>query len=269
MTSRVYLLVTLVFYAVGALHVLAHALTRRRLLSSWTLPATLVGFAVHTAALSQRWTEAGRFPAVGLHDGASFLAWAVVLFFLLTFLRTRVDALGLVVYPTAFALLLLADLTPVSERADPILLSLYLPVHATLAAFGYAALFMAFAMGGLYLIQERELKSRSPRAFYYLLPSLERCDTISGRSVAVGFVFLTLAILTGMLWNEQARGRFFTNDAKEWSALLAWGIYVLLIVARRRTGWGGRKAALLGIVGFASVVFTFVWMTLGSRGHGS
>lgn len=268
MTSRAYLLVTLLFYAVGALHVLAHALTRRRPLSSWTLSATLVGFAIHTAGLSQRWTEAGRFPAVGLHDGASLLAWAIVLSFLLTFLRTREDALGLVVYPTAFALLLLAFLTPVSERADPILLSLYLPVHATLAFFGYAALFIAFAMGGLYLIQERELKSRSPRAFYYLLPSLERCDTISGRSVAVGFVFLTLAILTGMLWSEQARGRFFTGDAKEWSAFLAWGIYILLILARRRTGWGGRKAALLGIAGFASVVFTFVWMTLGAGGHG-
>ena len=125
MTSRAYLLLTLVFYAVGALHVLAHALTRRRLLSSWTLSATLVGFAVHTAGLSQRWTEAGRFPAVGLHDGASLLAWAIVLVFLLTFLRARVDALGLAVYPVAFALLLVANLTPASERADPILLSLY------------------------------------------------------------------------------------------------------------------------------------------------
>jgi ABC-type transport system involved in cytochrome c biogenesis permease subunit len=121
-------------------------------------------------------------------------------------------------------------------------------------------------MGGLYLIQERELKSRAPRAFYYLAPSLERCDTISGRSVAVGFVFLTLAIFTGVLWNEQARGRPFTGDAKEWSALIAWIIYVVLILARRRTGWGGRRAALLGIVGFASVVFTFVWMTVGARG---
>jgi ABC-type uncharacterized transport system permease subunit len=266
MSSRAYLFITLVFYAVGALHVLAHALTRRRLLSSWSLSATLIGFAVHTAGLSQRWTEAGRFPAVGLHDATSLLAWAIVLAFLLTFLRTRVDALGLAAYPAAFALLLLANLTPASERADPILLSLYLPVHATLAFFGYAALFVAFAMGGLYLVQERELKSRSPRAFYYLAPSLERCDTISGRSVTVGFVFLTLAIFTGVLWSEQARGRPFTGDAKEWSALLAWVIYVVLILARRRAGWGGRRAALLGIAGFASVVFTFVWMTVGTRG---
>jgi ABC-type uncharacterized transport system permease subunit len=266
MSSRTYLLLTLLFYAVGALHVLAHALTRRRLLSSWTLPATLLGFAIHTAGLSQRWTESGRFPAVGLHDGASLLAWAIVLAFLLTILRTRIDALGLAAYPAAFALMLVANLTPVTERADPILMSLYLPVHATLAFFGYAALFVACAMGGLYLVQERELKSRAPAAFYYLAPSLERCDTISGRSVAVGFVFLTLAIVTGVLWSEQARGRLFTGDAKEWSALLAWVIYVVLIVARRRSGWGGRRAALLGIAGFASVAFTFLWMTLGGTG---
>ena len=66
----------------GALHVLLQALTRRRLLTSWTVSATLAGFALHTAGLSQRWTEAGHFPAVGLHDGASFLAWAIVLVFL-------------------------------------------------------------------------------------------------------------------------------------------------------------------------------------------
>ena len=58
--------------------------------------------------------------------------------------------------------------------------SLFLPIHLFLAFFGYAALFVAFAMGVLYLFQERELKSRSPRPFYYLIPSLERCDTISG-----------------------------------------------------------------------------------------
>ena len=224
MSSHVYLLLTLAFYTVGALHVLLHALTRRRLLTSWTVAATLAGFALHTAGLSQRWTEAGHFPAVGLHDGASFLAWALVLFFLMTYVRTRVEALSLAVYPMAFALALVANLAPATERDQPILESLFLPIHTTLAFFGYAALFVAFAMGVLYLIQERELKARSPRAFYYLIPSLERCDTISGRSVAVGFGFLTLAIVTGLLWSHSARGRYWTWDAKEWSALTAWVI---------------------------------------------
>lgn len=261
MSAHNYLLLTLALYAMGVLDVLAQTLARRPLLRSWTPAATLAGFALHTASLSLRWREAGHFPAVGLHDGASFLAWAIVLVFLMTWLRTRVDALGLAVFPAAFLLVLIASLTP-AERGHPILGSLFLPVHATLAFFGYAALFVAFAMGVLYLVEERELKARSPRMFYYLIPSLERCDTIFGRSVAVGFVFLTFAIVTGLLWSHSARGRYWTGDAKEWSAVLAWGIYVGLILARRRTGWGGRRAALLGIAGFAAVLFTFVWMTM-------
>jgi cytochrome c-type biogenesis protein CcsB len=262
LNARFYLIVTLLCYTAGALHVLVHALSRRRLLSNWILPATLAGFAVHTASLSQRWTEAGHFPVVGLHDGASFLAWTTVLAFLATYLRTRVDALGLAVYPTAFALVLVAALTPATEREDAILQSLFLPIHTTLAFFGYGALFVAFAMGVLYLIQERQLKSRSPRAFYYLAPSLESCDTISGRSVTLGFGFLTLAIVTGVLWNKSAHGVYWSWDAKEWSAAIAWVIYVAMIVARHRSGWGGRRAALMGIAGFAAVVFTFAWMTL-------
>src|SRR5574341_2674168 len=102
MSSQFYMLLALAFYTVGAVVVLFHVLTRRPLLTSWTLTATLAGFVVHTAGLSQRWTEARHFPAVGLHDGASFLAWATVLAFLMMCLRTRVDALGLAVYPAAF-----------------------------------------------------------------------------------------------------------------------------------------------------------------------
>jgi ABC-type transport system involved in cytochrome c biogenesis permease subunit len=145
---------------------------------------------------------------------------------------------------------------------DPLLKSVFLPIHTTLAFFGYAALFVAFAGGLLYLIQERELKRRTPRTFYYLIPSLERCDTLSARAVEVGFALLTLAIITGLLWSHAVHGRYWTSSPKEWSALLAWALYVVLILARHRTGWGGRRAALLGIAAFTAVAFTFVWMNV-------
>ncbi len=262
MGSRVYLLLTLGFYTVGVLHVLVQSLARKRFLASPTIGATLMGFALQTAYLSQRWTEAGHFPAVGLHDGASFLAWAIVLGYLLTYVVTKVDALGLLVHPVAFGLALVAALAPVSEREDPILKSLFLPIHTTLAFFGYAALFVAFAMGLLYLVQERGLRSRTPTRFYYLAPSLERCDTISGRSVALGFGFLSLAIVTGLLWSHSAKGTYWSGSAKEWSAVIAWVIYVVLLLARRRSGWGGRQAALLGVAGFVVVLSTFLWMNV-------
>jgi cytochrome c-type biogenesis protein CcsB len=262
MGSRVYLLITLGLYVVGVCHVLVQTLARKRFLASPTIGATLFGFALQTAYLSQRWTEAGHFPVVGLHDAASFLAWAIVLVYLLTYVITKEDALGLLVHPVAFGLTLTAALSPVSEREDPILESLFLPIHTTLAFFGYAALFVAFGMGLLYLVQERSLKSRTPNRFYYLAPSLERCDTISGRTVAVGFGFLSLAIVTGLLWSHSAHGTYWSGSAKEWSAVIAWVIYVVLLLARRRSGWGGRQAALLGVAGFSVVLFTFVWMNV-------
>ena len=207
MDSRVYLLITLVCYAVGALHALLHAVLRRSALTTVSLVATLLGFAFHTAALALRWTEAGHFPAIGLRDGASVLAWAIVLVFLLVYVTTRVEAASLFAYPFVFGLVFVANLTPVSERADPVLRSLYLPVHLLLAVFGYGALFVAFTMGLLYLFQERELLTRSPRRFYYLFPSLERSDTIGGRSVLGGSGFLTLAIVTGIpLEPQHSRG---------------------------------------------------------------
>ncbi len=262
MDSRAYLFLSLILYAVGAVHVFVHVITRRRHLTTLTIASTLLGFAFHTAALSQRWTEAGHFPAVGLRDGASFLAWATMLVFLLVYLTTRVDALGLFAYPFTFVLVFVASLSPEAARPDSVLQGLFMPVHTVLAVFGYGALFVAFTMGVLYLIQEHELRSRSPRRFYYMIPSLERLDTIGGRSVIGGFVFLTLAILTGFHWNMSLNGQYWTGDPKEWAALAAWVIYVVLIAARFRAGWGGRRAAWLGIAGFGIVVFTFAWATL-------
>ncbi len=262
MDSRLYLLLTLACYALGALQVVVHMLTRQRPLGHSTVTATLLGFALHTAELSLRWNEAGRFPLLGLHDATSLLAWVTVLAFLATYLRTRVDALGLVVYPTAFALVLISAATPAVAGGPRALHGALLPVHASLAFLGYAALFVAFAMGILYLLQERELKSRAPRGLSHVIPSLERCDTFSGRSVAVGFGFLTLAMATGTQVNAAVYGRLWTWDPKEVSALVAWVLYVVLLVARWRAGWGGRRAAYLGIAAFLLVVSVFFYVSV-------
>jgi ABC-type uncharacterized transport system permease subunit len=188
-----------------------------------------------------------------VRDGATLLCWAIVVVFLLVQVSTRVEAISIFSYPFGFALLFVANLAPDSGRSEAALDSLYLPVHLLLAVFGYGALFVAFTMGLLYLFQERELLARSPRRFYYLIPSLERSDTIGG---------LTLAIATGLLWNGSLHGRYWTGDPKEWAAVVAWLIYVTILVARWRWGWGGRRAAWLQVAGFLVVVFTFGWATL-------
>jgi ABC-type uncharacterized transport system permease subunit len=261
MTSQALLLLTLALYTVVAVHVLLRALGRHRALSRWVRALAVSGFALHTASLAARWAEAGHFPAVGLRDLAVFLAWMAVAVYFLIDVAARIEALSLPAFPAALALLLVAVLSAPAERTDPVLKGTYLPVHATMALFGFGALFVAAAMGALYLIQERELKRRTPRRFYYLAPSLERCETLGGRSVAVGLTFLSLAIVTGLLWSHTARGSYFSGNAKEWTAIAAWVTYLGLIVARQRSGWGGRRAAWLGLLGFVAVLFIFVWLS--------
>ncbi len=262
MSAHATLLLALFVYTIVAVHVLVRALSRSNAMARWAHVAILVGFVCHTLSIGQSWEVAGHFPAVGLRDISSFLAWMAVLVFSLVYAATRVEGLALATFPAAFVLALIASLAPPSERTDPMLRSFFLPVHTTFAFFGYGAIFVAFVMGVLYLVAERELRSRAPRLLYDLVPSLERCDTIGGRSAVFGLTFLTLAIVTGMLWSHVARGVYFSGSAKEWSALAAWLVYVALVAARRRSDWGGRRAAVLGLAGFPIVLFVFVWISL-------
>src|SRR5512145_2241150 len=105
MGSRAYFLVAVAFYAVAALSALVLLLARRRTLRGAGAVPTFIGFVVHTAGLSQRWTEAGHFPASGIHDVSSLLAWTMVLALLVASLRSKIEGLGEAVHPVAFALL--------------------------------------------------------------------------------------------------------------------------------------------------------------------
>src|SRR5436853_54049 len=120
-----------------------------------------------------------------------------------------------------------------------------------------AALFIAFAAAVMYLIQERALKSKHSIRFYTWLPSLDICDDLAYRSLAIGFPLITLGIITGALWAQAVWG-VWARDAKVLFSFLTWLVYMLLIFYRLIAGWRGRKAAYLSIVGFIGVLVTFL-----------
>jgi cytochrome c-type biogenesis protein CcsB len=145
-----------------------------------------------------------------------------------------------------------SDSIPARHRSN------WIYIHTPLVILGYVALFIAFSAAVLYLIQERELKSKHPRMFYNRLPSLEICDDLAYRSLAIGFPLMTLGIISGALWAQSAWGTVWTGDAKILLAFVTWLIYLLLIHYRLIAGWRGKKAAYLAIVGFVGVVITFL-----------
>jgi cytochrome c-type biogenesis protein CcsB len=131
-------------------------------------------------------------------------------------------------------------------------------IHTPMVILAYVALFIAFSAAVLYLLQEHELKSKHPKMFYNRLPSLEICDDLAYRALAIGFPLMTVGILAGALWAQTAWGTVWVGDSKILFSLLTWLIYLTLIHYRLIAGWRGRKAAYLAIVGFVGVIITFL-----------
>jgi ABC-type transport system involved in cytochrome c biogenesis permease subunit len=120
----------------------------------------------------------------------------------------------------------------------------------------------------MYLFQERELKSKQPRAFYYRLPSLKICEELYYRSLLFGLPLLSLGILTGFVWASRTWRGPWEFDPKILAAMVTWLIYLVLFSMRVSGGWHGRRAAYVAIFGFAAILVTFVGVSLLSGEHG-
>ncbi len=94
--------------------------------------------------------------------------------------------------------------------------------------------------------------------FYSLLPSLETAEELNYQGAVFGFVFLTLGIMTGSVWAYSAWGSYWSWDPKETWSLITWLIYALMIHARYVRGWRGKRLAVIALVGFAAVLFTYL-----------
>ena len=130
----------------------------------------------------------------------------------------------------------------------------------------FAITFLAAIM---YLILERSIKQKKFGSFYSRLPSLATLDSINYYSLVYGFVFLTLGMITGSVYAQYLIGTYWQWDPKEVWSLITWISYAVLIHERLTVGWRGRKAALLSIVCFCILIFTFLGSSLWLGGYHS
>jgi ABC-type transport system involved in cytochrome c biogenesis permease subunit len=219
-------------------------------------PATLragtavlwAGFACHLALVGLRWYRAGHVPFLSAFEFVTFFALLVAGVFGLFALRERNRALGVFLLPVPVGLMLYAALLDrVIEPEIPIFDSLLLKVHVLTTLFGYAAWSVTFAASVCYLWLERR-SGVEPGRF----------DRLAYRSAFYAVCFLTLGILTGALWSDRVFGQLWFWDPKETWSFITWLIFLAYLHARYTLEWRGRRAALLAIVGFAAVVFTYV-----------
>lgn len=256
------LLAVLAAYVVAAIHSVLAFVNKRRAVERVAFLSLAIGFALHTASLIIDWTQEGHYPLFGLRETLSFLAWTLVVTFLLTLSRYRATALGSFTLPLV-ALLTFAATVIRNKGATPGAMTdggqaaWLFPLHTTMLLFAYASFFVVFIASIMYLVQERELKLKTFGAFFHRLPSLSTVNEIASHAAGIGLTLLTLGIATGMLWSSSRDGRLWHNDPKEIFAALTWMLYLALIVYRASAGWRGRRAAWLGVAGFALVLCTF------------
>src|SRR6266852_3385262 len=259
---RSLLLAVLAAYLNAAIHSILAFVNKRRSLQRVAELSIAAGFVLHTAALIADWAIDGHYPLFYLRETLSFLAWTLVASYVLVLYRYRATALGGFILPlisvlTFIAILIRSESNGTLE-ARGLAATWLFPVHTTLLLFAYAAFFVVFVASVMYLLQERELKLKTFSAFFHRLPSLTTVNDIASASATIGLTLLTLGIATGMLLSTARDGRIWHNDPKEITAALTWLLYVVLIAYRSTAQWRGRKAAWLGVAGFALVLFTFL-----------
>jgi cytochrome c-type biogenesis protein CcsB len=228
------------------------------------------GFVLHTLNIVARYFISGHMPTANMHEASSFFSWCIVLLFFFLEYRYKVGLLGSFIMPVVFIMMLTSSMLPRRiEQLSPVLQSSWLMIHTVLAFVGDAAFAMAFGAGVMYLMQEHYVKSKHLGGLFRRLPSLQILDEINYKLITIGFPFLTLAIITGAIWAENALGRFWRWDPKEVWSLITWFIYALVLHVRLTLGWRGKRAAILSILGFCVVLFTFFGVNLLLKGYHS
>lgn len=276
---------------------IAYAFTKRNSLARSAFGLMLAGCALHVADLGMR-----AYIGHAMHGLSWYVPWSnwfesfslfslvVGLTFAAVQLIYRLPMLGAFVLPLQWFLASFSMTYPlfsdweglhgwrqtwaaiVQSRAIPDLMpalqSYWMAIHVPTMFISYSAFAMAFAVGIVYLIQERHLKKKNPTEFSESLPALEPLDRIIYRLVGWGFPVLTLGIILGARWAYDAWGRYWGWDAKETWALITWFTYAIYLHMRLVMSWRGRKTAILAIAGFAVVLFTYVGVNYLSNLHG-
>ncbi len=234
-------------------------------ISGYVLGAAFLG---HTGAIGYRFLMAGQMPVSDLHETLSMAGWAIVGVYILFQHQFNLKVLGAFAVPLASMVMIASDLLPrIPLLVQSGLRSTWLVFHVLAIFSGEAAFALACGIGVLYLIQEKTIKTKRRKFFYKRLPSLEFLDSSGYVCVVVGFTLLTIGLATGFVYAKMIWGKFLSWDPKEiWSGV-TWLLYAALIHERLVVGWRGRKSAILAIIGFCAVIFTFLGVNLLMKGH--
>jgi ABC-type uncharacterized transport system permease subunit len=218
------------------------------------------GLAAQFTDLSIVARSLGSVPYRTLGGSLALFGWMLGLAYLVLFLRHRERAIGPFLIPFILLFSILAVVLPShAAPAGPATTGSLFAFHVTLAMLAYAAFALSFVLSLLYLIQNRQIRRGRTGILFARLPALEVIGRMNRTSVTIGLVVLSVAIVLGVTWAH----RVWTVPV---DAKLAWALITLLVYGvllwMDRRGWAGPRVALLSIVGFILVLFSYTIVNL-------
>ena len=232
--------------------------------------------------LASRWIVAGYFPLSNLYESLLFLTWTLLTIYLYLENKTKSKLIGAVLIPVALLITAFANLTlsPDMQKASPLVPALqsnWLMMHVSMMMLSYATLIMGSLLCILFLVISKyqdvdlQIVDDSSLPLYNVMldyyeaklftPSdeiselgklklLQSLDNWSYRIIGLGFPFLTIGIIAGGVWANEAWGSYWSWDPKETWALITWIVFATYLHSRITKGWEGKKTAILGGLGF-------------------
>jgi cytochrome c-type biogenesis protein CcsB len=242
---------------------IVYIIKQQKTVYTWSYRILVAGFICHTLFLVHQYYALGTAPVLSLKAALSFFSWTIIGAYLIFQLRFKLMVLGSFIAPLAAFLMIISSTIPGMEVVvKPIYRSMWLTIHVVTIFMGNGMFAVTFAAAIMYLIQEHQIKRKRLGSFYSRLPSLETLDSINYYALMYGFPLLTVGMITGSIYAQYALGSYWRWDPKEVWSLITWLFYAALLHERVAVGWRGRKAAIMSIICFLILIFTFIGVSL-------
>nr|YP_009240844.1 cytochrome c biogenesis protein [Diplopanax stachyanthus]AJO25234.1 cytochrome c biogenesis protein [Diplopanax stachyanthus] len=263
-----------------------------------------------TGLLVTRWIYSGHFPLSDLYESLIFLSWSFSIIHIVPYFKKNKNTLNAITTPSAIFTQGFATsglLTEIHQSAIlvPALQSEWLIMHVSMMVLGYAALLCgsllsvallvitfrkdikifcksnhllneSFSFGEIQYINKRNNVLRNTSFFsarnYYRSQLIQQLDHWSYRVISLGFIFLTIGILSGAVWANEAWGSYWNWDPKETWAFITWTIFAIYLHTRTNTNLQGANSAIVASIGFLIIWICYFGVNLlgiGLHSYGS
>nr|YP_010142561.1 cytochrome c biogenesis protein [Lagotis yunnanensis]QQL02702.1 cytochrome c biogenesis protein [Lagotis yunnanensis] len=272
----------------------------------------IITFFCITGLLVTRWVYSGHFPLSDLYESLLFLSWSFSLIHIVPYFKKKKNILSTIIGPSAIFTQGFATsglLTEIHESTIlvPALQSEWLIMHVSMMILGYAALLCGSLLSvSLLVITVRkrrkffptnhhllnwngslffgEIESMTERSNvlqntysfsqnnYYRSQLIQQLDYWSYRVISLGFIFLTIGILSGAVWANEAWGSYWSWDPKETWAFITWLVFAIYLHTRTNRKLKGTNSAIVASIGFLIIWICYFGVNLlgiGLHSYGS